>query len=135
MFQWQHFLFLASPKVKWLCFQILQVLGLQTRILNFFSITKTIFSHIRSEQFWKQNTIFILYFTYRTINCCKNHFKKLYKSSSRLFNANKWIFWGKITKPNSCQSNKWEIHGLWQYQLWSFKFGDTKLVRLLPSIF
>ena len=30
---------------------------LQIQIQKFFSITRTFFSHSRSEQFWKQNTI------------------------------------------------------------------------------
>ena len=25
------------------------------------------------------------------------------------------------------------IHRLWQYRLWSFTFGDTKSIRLLPK--
>ena len=41
----------------------LQNLGLQPRITkSFFSITRTIFSDTRSEQFWKQNTN-IVFFT------------------------------------------------------------------------
>ena len=40
--------------------KILQILGLSLEFQKFFSITRTIFSHSRSEQFWWQNTIFSL---------------------------------------------------------------------------
>jgi Zn-finger nucleic acid-binding protein len=49
---------------------------------KFFSITRTIFSHTRSEQFWKQNTIYQIIFK----NQSQNYLKFTLMGFSLLFN-------------------------------------------------
>ena len=51
------------------------------------------------------------------------------------------LLWSCYQKDKSNQHYKYHIqyfgqytvHTLWQYQLWSFKFGDTKLEKKLPT--
>ena len=45
------------PSIVIVISEFLHILGLQPRISKVFSITRTIFSHSTSEQFWQQYTI------------------------------------------------------------------------------
>ena len=88
--------------------KILKILSLQPRISNVFSITRTFFSHSRSEQFWKQKYYFNAVVSWKCELWTQQNSKQFSKylsmySNLFLLHVSKWLcliipihyFWAK----------------------------------------